>query len=110
MIVNRPLVLNQKQAPNLFEDNLKRNQLSFVMVVGSHQMPPEYAGGPVAKTLSFYCRGHRFIPDKGTKISHAKWHVPQIKSIFKRKKEKPVLPEAPKFSWMASPHYSTHTE
>ena len=110
MNVDRPLALNQKQFPNLFEDNLERNQLSFVLVVGSHQMPPEYAGGPVAKTLSFYCRGHRFIPDKGTKISHAKWHVPQIKSIFKRKKEKPVLPEAPKFSWMASPHYSTHTE
>ena len=63
MIVNRHLVLSQKQAPNLFEGNLERNQLSFVMVVGSHQMPPEYAGGPVAKTLSFYCRGHRFIPD-----------------------------------------------
>ena len=45
MDVDRPLVLNQKQFPNLFEDNLERNQLSFVLVVGSHQMSPEYAGG-----------------------------------------------------------------
>ena len=55
--MDRPLVLNQKQFPNLSEDNLERNQLSFVLVVGSHQMPPEYAAGPVAETLNFHCRG-----------------------------------------------------
>ena len=76
MNMDRPLVLNQKQFPNLFEDNLERNQLSFVLVVGSHQMPPEYAGGPVAKTLSFHCRG-----TGSSLIRELRSHMPRGKSL-----------------------------
>ena len=35
--------------------------------------PREFPGGPVVRTLSFYCRGTGSIPGQGTKILHATW-------------------------------------
>ena len=31
----------------------------------------DFSGGPVVKTLSFHCRGHRFDPCWGARIPHA---------------------------------------
>ena len=33
-----------------------------------NSMDRDFHGGPVIKTLSFHCRGHRFNPGRGTKI------------------------------------------
>ena len=33
-----------------------------------NSMDRDFPGGPVIKTLSFHCRGHRFNPGRGTKI------------------------------------------
>ena len=33
----------------------------------------EFPGRPVAKTLSFHCRGYRFDPCQGIRILHVVW-------------------------------------